>query len=82
LLFCILVRNGLQTLVGAQLVYGHGDQSGSHAQLTENITVNSTLNPRTIAESYDEAILPLGRKKSCSLLILLILFFSIKYKNT
>jgi len=52
----------LQDLVGAQLVFGHGNQSGSHAQLTDHITVNSTLTPRTITESYDEAIIPLGRK--------------------
>ncbi|CAF4269628.1 unnamed protein product, partial [Adineta steineri] len=52
------VRKTLQNLVGAQLVFGHGNQSGSHAGLTDNITVNSTLTPRTIAESYDEAIIP------------------------
>ncbi|CAF4635483.1 unnamed protein product, partial [Rotaria magnacalcarata] len=28
------VRKGLQSLVGAQIVFGHGNQSGSHAQLT------------------------------------------------
>jgi hypothetical protein len=61
-LFKILVRKGLQDLVGAQLVFGHGNQSGSHAQLTNNITLNSTLTPRTIPESYDEAIIPFGRK--------------------
>ncbi len=58
----VLVRKGLQDLVGAQLVYGHGDRSGSHGQLTGNITLNSKLTPRTIAESYDEAIIPLGRE--------------------
>jgi hypothetical protein len=52
----------LQTLVGAQLVFGHGNQSGSHAQLNDNITIDSTLTPHTIAESYDEAIIPFGRK--------------------
>lgn len=57
-----LVRKGLQDLVGAQLVYGHGEQSGSHTQLTDNIQINSTLISRTIAQSYDEAIIPLGRK--------------------
>ena len=56
-----LVRKGLQALVGAQLVFGHGNQSGSHAQLTDQISVSSNLTPRTIAESYDEAIIPLGR---------------------
>jgi hypothetical protein len=61
IVFLILVRKGLQTLVGAQLVFGHGNQSGSHAQLTDQITTNSTLNPGTIHDSYDEAILPLGR---------------------
>ncbi|CAF1617942.1 unnamed protein product [Adineta ricciae] len=54
------VRKGLQALVGAQLVFGHGNQSGSHAQLTDQISVSSNLTPRTIAESYDEAIIPLA----------------------
>jgi hypothetical protein len=60
--FLILVRKGLQTLVGAQLVFGHGNQSGSHAQLNDNIIIDSILTPHTIAESYDEAIIPFGRK--------------------
>ena len=55
-----LVRKGLQDLVGAQLVFGHGDRSGSHTQLTDNIQISSPLTSRTIAESYDEAIIPLG----------------------
>ena len=60
--FFIIVRKGLQALVGAQLVYGHGAQSGSHGQLTDSIALNSKLTPGTIAESYDEAIIPLGRR--------------------
>jgi len=63
ILFLILVRKAMQNLVGAQLVFGHGNQSGSHAQLTDTIPINPTLTPGTIAESYDEAIIPFGRKK-------------------
>ena len=59
--FFVSVRKGLQALVGAQLVYGHGDQSGSHTQLTDRIAMNAKLTPGTIAESYDEAIILLGR---------------------
>lgn len=66
-MFFVLVRKILQDLVGAQLVYGHGDRSGSHAQLTDTITLNSTLTPRTITESYDEAIIPFGRERDYSL---------------
>lgn len=60
-----LVRKGLERLVGAQVVFGHGNQSGSHALLTNDMQVSSTLAPRTIAESYDEAIIPLGRSRTC-----------------
>jgi hypothetical protein len=70
-LFLILVRKGLQTLVGAQLVFGHGNQSGSHTQLTDQIAIDSTLTPRTIAESYDEVIIPFGRKTVFSFLFLM-----------
>lgn len=58
-----LVRKGLQDLVGAQIVFGHGDKSGSHAQLPEQTTLNATLSSSTIADSYDEAIIPLGIEK-------------------
>ncbi|CAF1411584.1 unnamed protein product, partial [Rotaria sordida] len=54
------VRKGLQSLVGAQLVFAYGDQHGSHARLTEDIKIDSTLASRTIPESYDEAIIPLA----------------------
>ncbi|CAF3016783.1 unnamed protein product [Rotaria sp. Silwood2] len=54
------VRKGLQSLVGAQLVFAHGNQHGSHAKLTDDIKVDSTLVSRTIVESYDEAIIPLA----------------------
>lgn len=82
LFFIILVRKGLQALVGAQLVFGHGNQSGSHAQLTDKITVNSTLTQHTIAESYDEAIIPFGTNIFIFLQLLLMKFFSIGYKIT
>jgi len=52
------VRKSLENLVGAQIVFGHGNQSGSHAQLTDKIVVDTNLSQRTIAESYDEAIIP------------------------
>jgi len=64
----------LQALVGAQLVFGHGNQSGSHAQLTDNITIDTTLTPRTIAESYDEAVIPFGREKNFSFFFFLFFF--------
>lgn len=65
------MRKRLQDLVGAQLVFGHGGQNGSHAQLTDQIQWNPVLKARTIKDSYDEAIIPLGNNDSvtCSLLI-------------
>lgn len=55
------VRKGLQDLVGAQIVFGHGNQSGSHAQLTDQMAIKTNLSSRTIADSYDEAVIPFGR---------------------
>ena len=62
------VRKGLQDLVGAQIFFGHGNQSGSHAQLTDQMAIKTNLSSRTIADSYDEAVIPFGRTTSPSLI--------------
>ena len=69
------VRKGLASLVGAQIVFGHGNQDGSHGQLTDQMQTNSILSPRVIADSYDEAIIPLGNNRNEFYLIELTLFF-------
>lgn len=57
------MRKKLQELVGAQIVFGHGSHDGSHGQLNDQIQFNVNLETRTIRDSYDEAIIPLGEKK-------------------
>ncbi|CAF0935146.1 unnamed protein product [Didymodactylos carnosus] len=56
-----LVRSGLQKLVGAQLVYGYGNQGASHSNLpSTDASQKSNLIQRMIKDSFDEAIIPLG----------------------
>lgn len=50
----------MESLVGAQLVFGHGSHQGSHAQLTDDVKIDSNLTPRTMDQSYDEAFIPLA----------------------
>ena len=77
-----VVRKSLENLVGAQIVFGHGNQSGSHAQLTDKIVVDTNLSQRTIAESYDEAIIPFEVNKSIVYIGRNDLFFSFVYLAT